>query len=448
MESIDLGTTPVRKIFWTYAIPSMLMMVSQKIATLVDSIFVGRHVGPEGLSSIALTMPILMLLGGISAMFCVGGTALAGIELGKGNKEKSNNFFNVTTAFLVVVSIIASLATIFFIDRFVHFFGVDGIARTYMIQYGRTMGFFFPFFLLNISFSFFIRLEGKPILTMIIMLSGIVINVILDYLLIAVFQMGLIGAALATGLSQMIPWTIATLFILTHSTWHFKLPIIRWKEIRRIVFNGISEFLSNTSISISGLVINFIVMDRIGIRGVAAYAVALQVAGLATFISYGFSDSNMSGISYNYGAQAYHRVSRFFRLTVICNLVTGLLLFVGSYFFGEGIASIFVKDAVVIQTAAYILKYYAVAFIFLGVNIFFGTYFTAIDDPLRSGIVTVYRSLIALVVGILVLPVLFGNAGIWLTIVAAEITTLVVGAIMYVVHASKLRTRNPLTAEL
>jgi|GEM_PF-822004 len=426
-NQLDLGKTPIKKLFWTYAIPSILGMIAQSTAGFVDSIFMGRYVGPEGLSAVTLMFPIVGLLAGVAIMFTVGGTTLAGIELGRENPSKSNNYFNLTVFFLAALSFLLVLFVLLFIEKVPALVGAHGITAEYLITYGRTLGLFFPFFLLNFAFMFFLKLDGKPMLMVGTMIAGTIINILLDYLLIGHLKMSVYGAALATGLSQLVPWLILFSTVLFKSQWKIRLPKIRWNEIGQILFNGSSELLSNIAFSISGFMFNLIIINRMGVTGVAAYAVSLQIAGLATSIGYGFGESNQTGISYNIGAGNFERVKGFYRMTLAAGLVSGLLLFAAAFWAGEILSGMFVTDRATITLATKILKYYAFAFIFLGANVFFGTYYTAINDPIRSGAITLYRSLVGLVIGLALFVPLMGNSGIWMSLVFAEVTTFVIG---------------------
>jgi putative MATE family efflux protein len=430
LNEIDLGKTPVKKVFWTYAIPSILAMIAQSTAGLIDSIFIGRFVGPLGLSAITLVMPISMILIGTAAMVAIGGTTLAGIELGKNNKITSNNYFNTTIFLLSITAILVTLTILIFADKAADVINATGITKTYILEYSKTIGLFFVFFMLNFAFSFFLKLDGKPIAVVAITLSGTIINIVLDYLLISKLNMAMKGAALATGLSQLIPWILFMITIHRKSIWQFRIPVLRSKEIWRMVFNGSSEFLSTISVSISGMVFNLIIINRIGISGISGYAVALQIAYLATSFNYGFAESVQSGISYNFGAGNLKRVREFLKMSVSSNLATGILLFAFSFFFGKHIAGVFVSNTATIALAADILKFYSFAFIFMGVNITVGTYYTAVDDPILSGFIMLFRSLISLIIGLLLLPLIFGVSGIWASVIFAEFTTLLVSMVL------------------
>lgn len=423
-RKIDLGNTQVNKIFWTYAIPSILAMIAQSTAGFVDSIFVGRYVGPEGLSAITLVMPIMWLMIGFGAMIAIGGTTLAGIEYGKNNFESSNNYFNVTLSLLLISALVATGVIQMFSNQIAAFVGASGLVKDYMVVYMTTSSMFYMFFLLNFAFSFFLKLDSKPVIVVLITLSGTLINVVLDYWMVARSDMGMYGAALATGLSQLLPWLMFLLVVIFKSVWTFKRPMFVKKDIIQIFFNGSSEMMNNISVSITGVLFNWIIIESIGIEGIAAYAVAMQISSLAVSFGYGFSESNQTGVSYNFGAKQFDRVSALRKLTQKVNVATGFLLFLVSFFYGESLAKIFVTNPETIKLASEILKIFSVTYIIVGLNISFGTYYTAVNDPISSVIVSLLRSLIALAVGLFVLPLLFGSAGIWGSVLFAEVITL------------------------
>lgn len=426
---IDLGSDKIPKIFWKYAVPSILAMLAQSTAGFIDSVFIGRYIGSDGLSAITLIMPVIMLLGGVGTMVAIGGTTLAGIHKGKEDFEKSNNYFNVT---IVLLSIAAVTATIFLIalsGNFASLLGAKGKVAKFMMEYTKTLALFFLPFLLTFAFSFFLKLDGKPVEVVVVILSGTVINIILDYLLVGVLGLSMKGAALATGISQLIPWVLMLYFIKFKSSWEFSVPVFRIKEIWAMLFNGSSELLSMAAASIAGLIYNMIIIKKIGIHGVAAYAVAIQITTISTSVFYGFAEAIQSAVSFNLGADKLNRVKKLRNISIQANLASGVILCAVSLIFGEGIASIFIKEQGTIEMAAYILDFYAVAFILSGVNITLATYYTAVNSPVLSGLLAMSRSLIALGLGLIMLPLIFGNQGIWMAVIFAEVATVIVGVV-------------------
>lgn len=426
-RQIDLGNDKTSKIFWNYAIPSILAILAQSTAGLVDSVFIGRFIGGDGLSAITLIMPVIMFLGGVGTMIAIGGTTLAGIHKGKEDLEKSNNFFNVTIWLLSIAAITATVLLISLSGKFSNLLGAEGKVAEFMVDYAKTLSLFFLPFLLTFAFSFFLKLDGKPVAVVVIILSGTVINILLDYLFVGVLEWNMKGAALATGASQLIPWILMLYIIKFKSSWKFSGPVFRIKEIWAMLFNGSSELLSMAAASIAGFIFNVIIIEKIGIHGVAAYAVALQITTISTSVFYGFAEAVQSAVSFNLGANKLSRVKKLRNISIYANFASGVLLCIVSLTFGESIANIFIKEQGTITMAAHILDFYAVAFIMSGVNITLATYYTAVNSPILSGILAVSRSLIALVIGLIILPLIFGDQGIWMAVIFAEVATIIVG---------------------
>lgn len=427
--NIDLGNEKISKIFWNYAIPSILAILAQSTAGFVDSVFIGRYIGSQGLSAITLIMPVILFLGGIGAMIAIGGTTLSGIHKGKEETEKSNNYFNVTIVLLSIAAVSATILLVAVSGKLSGLLGAEGIVAEFMIDYTRTLALFFLPFLLIYAFSFFLQLDGKPVVVVVIIVSGTLINILLDYLFVGVLGWNMKGAAIATGTSQLIPWMLMLYIIKFKSSWKFSVPVFRRKEISAMLFNGSSELLSMASASIAGFIYNVIIIERIGIQGVAAYAVALQITTIGTSVFYGFAEAIQSAVSYNLGADKLCRVKKLRRISIYANLFSGVLLCVVSLMLGEGLASIFIKEQETIEASAYILDFFAVAFLLSGVNITLTTYYTAVNSPILSGMLAVSRSLISLAIGLIILPLIFGNQGIWMAVIFAEVATIIVGAV-------------------
>lgn len=431
-KKINLGTDKVQKIFWTYAIPSIIAMLAQTTAGAIDSIFIGRYIGPQGLSAITLFFPFVILLIGFGSMFAIGSSTLAGIELGKENQEKSNNYFNLAFWVLAIFSLISSGIILLNLD-FISSALTSGITQAYIVDYGGTISYFVAFFMLNFVMSFFLKLDGKPGLVVKIMLMGTLTNILLDYIFIVHLDLALKGAALATGLSQLLPFVLFLSILIKKSNWTFKRPHFVAKEIMAIVFNGSSELLSTTAHALAGFVFNIIILKEIGILGVAAYAVTLQISSIATSIGYGFGEANQAALSFNVGAQQLDRVKDFRKLTLVANLVSGFIIFSLTFFLGKYAAQVFIKDPKTIALASSILKYYAFAFLVMCANISTSTYYTAVNDPILSGGLAFYRSFIGLMVGLLIFPTLMGSNGIWLAVIFSEFTSFL-GGMFFFIH--------------
>lgn len=428
--SLDLRKDSVNKIFWSFAIPSVLAIIAQSTSGFIDSIFIGRYIGTGGLSAITLIMPVIMLFAGVGTMISIGGSTLAGIYKGNGNSNRSNHFFMLTISLIIISTIIGTVFIQFSAERFGILIGANGDILSHLLNYIKTLSWFFICFLLNFTLSFFIKLDGKPSMVVISVVSGTLINIVLDYLFIKHFQMGMFGAALATGISQLIPFIMMIYILIYRTSWKIKRIKINFKDIWDISFNGSSELLSMGAASISGFLFNYLIVKYIGLEGVAAFSVSLQVVSIATGIFYGFSEAIQSPVSYNIGAREHKRVKNFRKKSLLSNFISGILLIIIINLLKEPIVAIFIKDKSVSLMASKMLTIYSSSFIFYGVNITLITYFTAINSPIVSSVLSLIKSLIALVMGMFIIPLFMGNYGIFYSVLFAETITIIVSFII------------------
>lgn len=422
-QPLHLGKDSIYKIFIMYAIPSILAMLAQTTAALVDSIFIGQYVGPEGIAAITFFSPFLNFIGGAGIMIAIGGGTMAGIHYGKGELKKSNNYFNLTCLIASLLILIATPVFIFFSDQFATFLGITGITAEYVVQYASTLSYFFFGFIMTFIFTIFLKLDGKPVLATVITLTGTISNILLDYLFIGVFKWGIRGAALATGFSMTLPFIAFLTVIILKSSWKFKWPHLDFKEITGMLFNGSSEFFSMASLAISGLIYNTLITYYIGVEAVAGYGIALQASNLVIMLFYGMTDALQAPISFNFGAKTYDRVTQFLHLAYKVGAFIGISSCLIFFFFGNGLASLFVRDTVAIEQAAYVMKFFAFSFILTGANISTTAYYTSVNQPLISCILAVIKSLIGVVVGLIIFPLIMGDIGLWIPLIFTEVLT-------------------------
>lgn len=430
MLKINLGTEPIGKIFKKYLIPSILIMITQNIAIIVDSFFIGNYIGPTGLSAITLFYPLVNFFIGITVMIAVGGSNLAGISLGKNNTDEANRQFNIALRLLGVFTLLISFIGIFFMKNLAFLLDVSTSTKGNIIAYGSTISIFFGFFMITILLSLFIKSEGKPQLIVISFVVGTAFNMFLDYLLIAVFKQSLFGAALATGMSQVVIFLILLYHFVKGSFWSVKKIQYKISDIWKICLNGSSQFLNSSANAIAGFVFNLLILNYFGELGVAGYAVALQVTAIVASIGNGVGEASRAGISFNYGLQKFDRVKKLRRLTILTNLVFGAIIALSAFFMGSYIANFFVNDSHTIDLASNILEFYSIGFIVLGFNISTSIYYGAIDSPIVASSFTLFRCLLIVIFGLVVLPAIFQGTGIWLTLILKEMSAAIAAVII------------------
>jgi len=430
-KKIELGSDPIHRIFSHYAIPSVFGLLSISTAQIVDGIFIGRFVGSEGLAAINLAWPLVMVFSGLSLMFGTGGSTLANIQRGAGNKSSADRLYSLTLILLALLSLFTLVAGLSSLKFIPFFLGADSSIETMVSDYLKIIIIFAPFFLYTFTLDLFIRGGGSPFFSVIAMISGSVTNIILDYIFIGYYGFGLKGAAWATGLSEVLPFSLMVYFLLNKSIWSLSKPVIKGRVIIRIMYNGMSEFIDEVSIGASVYIFNLVLMIKIGSMGVAAYSIASYIGEIAGLIFFGTAQAIHPGVSFNKGAGNYTRVKKFRNAALISNFIIGGVAFFLLQIFRNDIAGMFVKDIAVITLASEISFYYSFALIFMGINISAAMYFTALDKPVQSAVIALSRSFIILIIGLLVLPLFLGNTGIWISFLFAETVTVIIAVVFF-----------------
>ena len=425
-KSIKLGEDSISKIFFRYVVPSIIGMLAMTTAGIIDGIFVGRYIGSNGLAARNLILPLLNLFAGIGVMIGTGGATLANIKRGNQKTEEANNLFTVTMVIVVIISAAGTLITLTSTESLVYFLGADETVSGMMADYLFILSIFFIFFLMAFTLNIFIRNDGNPSFSVIVLACGSIINIILDYILIARLGWGLKGAAFATGISQALPVGILLGYILFKSRWKFIRPKFDSKSIKNIFYNGSSEMVNEISAGITVFIFNLVIMDRIGINGIAAYTIAQYAAMIAIILFFAIAEAINAGVSYNTGAGRFGRVIEFRKIAMRASIIISILMWGLFMLFGKNVVSLFAgNDMGLVNLADNILVCVSYSFVFMGINIVASMYFTSINCPKQSIFIAILRSLVGLLLGIAILPLIIGNTGIWLSILFAETLTLI-----------------------
>lgn len=434
-----------KKLFKAVMSP-IFMMIFTSIYSIVDGIFVSNFVGESAFAGINLVMPVLMILGGIGFMLGTGGSALVAKTLGEGNKEKANNIFSMIIYFTIIIGAIASFIGFIFIDDIVKLLGGTKATQETInnsILYGRILiSVSFIFMLQNTFQSMFIVAE-KPSLGFLVTVIAGITNMILDAIFILVFKWGLIGAAVATAISYTVGGILPFFYFLNKkNTSLLKLvkAKIDFKDILQACFNGSSELLSNISSSIVSMLFNMQLLNVAGDYGVSAYGVIMYLSFvfMAIFIGYSIGVAPITG--YNYGAENYNELKNVLRKSLFIIGITSIAMFTITELFATPLSSIFTHgNEEFLKLTSNGMKLYGFTFLISGLNIFASSFFTSLNDGLISAIISISRTLVFQLLTILILPNLLGINGIWLSVVVAEILSLIVTIICFLTNQKKYK---------
>lgn len=408
-----------------FAFPSVIMMVFTSIYSVVDGFFVSNFVGKTPFAAVNFIMPVLMILGSIGFMFGSGGSALVSKTMGEGKQEKARQLFSLFVYSTMVCGVVLAVVSFFFLRPLAVMIGAEGEMLEQCVLYGQILLLALPFYMLQFEFqSFFVAAE-KPQWGLAVTVACGLTNMVLDALFIAVFSWGLVGAAAATVMSQMIGGVIPVVYFSRPRTsvlWLTKTEL-NWKALRKACINGSSELMSNISISVVSMLYNFQLLKYAGENGVAAYGVLMYVNMIFLAVFIGYSTGTAPVVSYHYGAGNHGELRGLLRKSSVIIGIFAVMMFVLAEILAGTLAKIFVSyDAELIAMTQRAFMIYSFSFLFSGIAIYGSSFFTALNDGLTSALISFLRSLVFEVAAILILPLIFKLDGIWLSVVVAELT--------------------------
>ena len=421
----------------------IIMMIFTSIYTIVDGFFVSNCAGKTAFTALNLIYPYLQMLGCLGFMIGTGGSALVAMTLGMGDEKRANQLFSMLAVATVGIGAFFSVIGLALL-RPVVLFSAFGLALLEPVAvmlgateellpacllYGRILLTFQTAFMLQYLFqSFFIAAE-KPKLGLFFTVAAGVTNMVLDFVLVGVAGLGLAGAASATVISQMVGG-VAPIFYFAKRRpgcrLYFTKPLFSLRELFKACTNGISELMTNISMSLVGALYNMQLLKLFGADGVAAYGVLMYVGFVFAAVFIGYSQGTAPIVSYHFGADNKDELKNLLRKSAGIIAVAGVAMLTSSELLAEPLAKIFVGyDAGLLALTTHGMKLYCISFILSGFNIFGSAFFTALNNGTVSAAISFLRTLLFQVVSILTLPLIIGVDGIWLAVVAAEAMALV-----------------------
>ena len=407
-----------------FTLPSICMMVFTSIYGVVDGLFVSNFAGKTPFAAVNLVMPFIMILGGMGFMIGTGGTALVSKLMGEGKKDEANSTFSMMVLFTLLLGIVLSAVGFLTMRPVSYFLGATDAMIDDCVLYGRIVtGFTFAFMLQNVFQSFFIAAE-KPRLGLIVTVAAGVTNMVLDALFIAVFNWGVAGAAIATGLSQCVGGVLPLIYFLrpNDSLLRFRPTSLRLRPILQACGNGSSELMSNISSSLVGMLYNFQLMRLIGEDGVSAYGVLMYVQFIFVAIFIGYSIGCAPVVSFHFGAQNHSELKSLLRKSTLLMASGGVLLTIAARLLSAPLARLFVGyDTGLFELTSHAFRLFSWSFLLAGFNIFASGFFTALNNGAISAAISFLRTLVFQTASVLILPLLLDVDGIWWAITVAEI---------------------------
>lgn len=436
-----LTTKPIR-VFFKYAIPSILGLLAISSAGIIDGYFVGNYVGPTALAAMNMSYPIITIIIGFSFMFAVGSSVICGKLMGENNLKEANNIFSKSIIFIIFSSILLALLLYFNLDNIFSLFNAKEDLKNLTVNYLSIIVFFMPILMVAIVLDFFVRVDEQPNLAFLALVSSAIANIVLDYIFIVEYDLGIQAAAYATGISQVLIFFILFPYFLSKkSSFSFIKPYGNFSSIFKAMKNGSSEFINESSAGITVIIFNYIMLQKFGTFGVTAYTIIGYFITVSLMINFAIADSMQPVLSKNFGALNYLRIDKFLKIASIflISIAVVLVTFILSYpdvlieLFLEGEHK---KD---IENLTLQFIYYSwPAFLFSGINILITSYFTSIQKPFYSIIIAISRSFIFPISLIIILPIYIGNIGIFVTLALSEFFTFLIAIYLFLKKREKM----------
>lgn len=423
-----------------FTLPSVGMMIFTSIYGVVDGFFVSNFVGKTPFAAVNFIFPFLMVLGAVGGMIGTGGSALIAKTLGEGKRDKANELFSFFTLLTVLTSVVMAIIAFFFIRPVAAWLGAEGQMLDDCVHYGRILLCSMPAMMLQFQFqSFFITAE-KPNLGLAVTVAAGVTNMVLDALLVAIFPMGLTGAALASAASQYVGGLVPVFYFMrpNDSILCFTRPKLDLRALGRACTNGFSEFLSSITMSFVSMLFNVQLMKYAGEDGVAAYGVVMYVnmIFMAAFIGYATGTAPIVG--FNYGAQNHSELKNLLKKSLVIIGIVSVAMLAAAELLARPLSVLFVSydEALLAMTLrAFII--FSVSFLFCGLGIYASAFFTALNNGFVSAAISFLRTVVFQVAAVMIFPLIWGIDGIWVSVVFAELAGALVGVAFWIGNRKK-----------
>lgn len=412
-----------------FTLPSILMMIFTSIYGVVDGFFVSNYVGAEAFASVNLIMPVIIILSAVGFMIGTGGNALVAMTLGQHDEKRANEIFSMLIYILIFLGICLSIAMAVFMPKMARILGATDIMIDDCVIYGRISMVSLTFFMLQTSFQSFMVTAARPHFGLYITIAAGVTNMVLDLVFVGILGFGVAGAAWATVASEIVGGSIPLIyFIIPNKS---KLNLVKagfkFRPLIKVLSNGASEFMTIISSSFVNMLYNLQLMKIAGEKGVASFGVIMYINFIFMGVLFGYAFGSSSIVSYHYGAGNYKELRSLFSKSTKIIGIASLISFASAQLFAIPLVKIFFSYSdELIHMTTHGFRIYSIAYLMVGFNGYASSLFTALNNGKVSATIAFGRTLVFQVASILILPRVFGLAGIFSSIIVAEFLAIMV----------------------
>ena len=428
-----------KKQFFKFVIPSVVSMLVFNLYTMVDGIYVARFVGEHALSAVNISMPYVNFIFAFSILFSVGTSTVVAIFRGENNMKSANETFTRNTIFLTVCALIITLLALVFQNELALFLGASEVTLPYVHDYLGVLIWFTFFFIVSYSMEVLVKTDGFPKLATAAVSVGAVTNIVMDYVLVVHVGMGIRGAAIATGLSQVLTFTVFTIhFLGKRGTIHWCKTTMDLSVYKRIIPIGTADFITELSAGTIIFLFNHAILKHIGDNGVVTYTVITYIYNIVMMTFTGISQGMQPLVSFYRGRREENTCRLFLRYALYSTFAMSMLALAICLFMTPALVSNFIdaSRAELFTYTVHAFRIYSLCYLVLGYNIVCSGYFAAVEKSGYSFAISLLRGFVLIAASIWIMGELFQGEGIWYATLVCESSTLVV-SIWCMLHSQK-----------
>lgn len=407
-------------------------MIIFSLYSMVDGFFVSKYVGVEALSAVNLSMPFINIVFALGIIAAVGSQTMCGVFIGRKNYMKANKIFSFNIKTVTISSIILTVLFYFNMDTIARLLGATEDLGPLVIEYLGHIVYFVPFLMISYNFEVLVKVDGFPRLAVATVITCGLSNVILDYVFVGLMGHGLAGAAVATGISQVISTVVYLIhFTVGKSNLEFVEVKFSFDTLKSIFSLGVGDFVSEVGIAMIVLFYNIFIIKFLGEKSIATFSVISYVNNLALTCFAGITQGTQPLLSYYYGKKDYDSLKKLFRLATVAIFVTGVVFLAASQLFPERIFRIFLDvDKETLSYSVESLRKFSISFMITGFNVLIAAVCVSFLKPKYSVTINILRSFVTIYLALFVLTMLEPRL-IWFASALSEAVTLIFAYYFY-----------------
>ena len=428
----EMRSGNILNLFLKFALPTVVGVVIAGIQGIIDGFFIGNAIGSQGLAAVTLAYPVYMVIIAMGVIIGIGASSLAALQLGKGNFRRALDIVHNAFSLCLLTGAVLTVAGLVFCETSISILGASGPALDFAHEYLRIILIGSVFMILSVALEPLVRNDGKPRLCMSIMIAGVIVNLVLDYLFVMQLDMGMMGAALATIIAFALPAVLFMRYLFgSEAKLRLRLKAMKFKLETQILRAGFPSFVMQLSLALVLFAHNYMLLGYGSELAVSAYGIIGYVVSIFSMLFEGMALGVQPIISFNYGAGYYQRVSKTLKLTLLSCILTGAFGFVLINLFPEKVVQIFSQgDSELMVITLRGMKIIMFSLLVEGIVLLTAIYYQSINRVRESLFISLGKIFVVLFPLLFILPAFFGLDGVWAASPATEYIMAIVALAM------------------